>query len=162
MPHCHGYRRDTRDQMTRPYRRNGLPGLATYMHNFKRGDYVDIVNNSAVHKGMAFKHYHGRTGVVFNVTKSGVGVTVNKIVREKQLKKRVLVNVAHVRHATCFEEIIRRKKENEAAKKAARNGGKSVCLKRQPKPPPLGYVWTPTSITTMVRQQNNNYMRSIL
>ena len=29
---------------------------------------------------MPFKHYHGRTGVVFNVTKRAIGVTVNKSV----------------------------------------------------------------------------------
>lgn len=28
--------------------------------------------------GMPFKHYHGRTGVVFNVTKRAIGVVVNK------------------------------------------------------------------------------------
>merc|ERR1712070_1049010 len=101
----------------------GMIKLSTYMTTYKRGDYVDIKCNPAQHKGMPFKHYHGRTGIVFNVTPVGVGATVNKIVREKQLKKRVLLNVAHVRHATCFDEIIRRKKENEAIKKAARAGG---------------------------------------
>ena len=122
------------------------------MHNFKVGQYVDIVTNSAIHGGMPFKHYHGRTGIVFNVTPVGVGVTVNKIVREKQLKKRVLLNVAHVRHATCFDEIIRRKKENEATKKAARAGGEKKNLKRIPKQPTEGYEWTPNSITTMTPQ----------
>ena len=29
-------------------------------------------------KGMPFKHYQGRTGVVFNVTKRAIGVVVNK------------------------------------------------------------------------------------
>ena len=47
----------------------------------QRGDYVDIKVDSSVHKGMPFKHYHGRTGVVFNVTKRAIGVTVNKEVR---------------------------------------------------------------------------------
>jgi large subunit ribosomal protein L21e len=27
---------------------------------------------------MPFKHYHGRTGVVFNVNKRAVGVVINK------------------------------------------------------------------------------------
>ena len=46
----------------------------------QRGDYVDIKVDSSIHKGMPFKHYHGRTGVVFNVTKRAIGVTVNKSV----------------------------------------------------------------------------------
>jgi ribosomal protein L21E len=32
-------------------------------------------------QGMAFKWYHGKTGVVWNVTKRAVGVEVNKTVR---------------------------------------------------------------------------------
>ena len=36
--------------------------------------------DASVHKGMPFKFYHGRTGVVFNITKRAVGVTVNKLV----------------------------------------------------------------------------------
>ena len=47
----------------------------------QRGDYVDIKVDSSIHKGMPFKHYHGRTGVVFNVNKRAVGVIVNKAVR---------------------------------------------------------------------------------
>ncbi len=44
----------------------------------QRGDYVDIKVDSSIHKGMPFKHYHGRTGVVFNVNKRAVGVIINK------------------------------------------------------------------------------------
>jgi len=44
------------------------------------GDYVDIKANASIQKGMPFKGFHGRTGVVFNVTKRALGVTVNKVV----------------------------------------------------------------------------------
>lgn len=59
--------------------------LYSYLHQTtnspqQRGDYVDIKVDSSIHKGMPFKHYHGRTGVVFNVTKRAIGVTVNKSV----------------------------------------------------------------------------------
>jgi large subunit ribosomal protein L21e len=37
--------------------------------------------NAAVHKGMPFKFYHGRTGVIWNVTKRALGVELNKTVR---------------------------------------------------------------------------------
>lgn len=47
----------------------------------QRGDYVDIKCNPSIHKGMPFKYYHGRTGVVFNVTKTSLGVRVNKQAR---------------------------------------------------------------------------------
>ena len=179
MPGHGGSRRDTRDQLTRPFRKNGMPGLATYLHTYKRGDVVDIATNSAVHAGMPHKHYHGRTGRVFNVTKSGVGVEVNKILREKQLKKRILVKVAHVRHSTALLEIQRRTKENEAHKAAVRSGKAEVnltcmnlllfhckyithrasvmcaqkkVLKRLPVGPKAGYEWEPYSVTTIAAQ----------
>lgn len=44
------------------------------------GDYVDVKANASIQKGMPFKGYHGRTGVVFNVTKRALGVSVNKLV----------------------------------------------------------------------------------
>lgn len=44
------------------------------------GDYVDIKANSSIQKGMPFKGYHGRTGVIYNVSKRAVGVVVNKMV----------------------------------------------------------------------------------
>lgn len=42
---------------------------------------VDVKANPSIQKGMPFKHYHGRTGVIYNVTKRAVGVEVNKPVR---------------------------------------------------------------------------------
>lgn len=42
---------------------------------------MDIKCNPSIHKGMPFKYYHGRTGVVFNVTKTSLGVRVNKQAR---------------------------------------------------------------------------------
>ena len=78
MPHSFGYRARTRDMYCRPFRKEGVIKLSTYLTTFKRGDYVDIKAHAAVHKGMPFKHYHGRTGIVFNVTKRAIGVRVNK------------------------------------------------------------------------------------
>merc|ERR1711988_908118 len=78
MPKSEGYRCCTRDMFSRPFRQNGMPNLTTYLTNYKLGDMVDIKANSAIQKGMPHKYYHGRTGVVFNVTPHAVGVIVNK------------------------------------------------------------------------------------
>ena len=91
------------------------------------------------HPGMPHKHYHGRTGIVFNVTKSAVGVRVNKLVNGRILEKRIHVRIEHIRKSKCQKEIIERVKSNEAAKKAAREGGEKVVLKRLPKAPKEGY-----------------------
>ena len=82
MPHSFGYRAATRTLFKKAFKTNGRCPTTTYLRTFKRGDYVDIKVDSSIHKGMPFKHYHGRTGVVFNVTKRAVGVRVNKKVNK--------------------------------------------------------------------------------
>ena len=89
---------------------------------------------------MPFKHYHGRTGVIFNVNKRAVGVIVNKEVNGRVLAKRIHVAIPHVKHSKCRDSIIRSIKENEAAKAAARAGGEKVNLKRENANLKAGYV----------------------
>jgi large subunit ribosomal protein L21e len=139
MPHSYGYRARTRDMFARPFRKSGMIKLSTYMTTYKRGDYVDIKCNPAQHKGMPFKHYHGRTGIVYNVTPRAVGIRVNKELNGKILEKRINVRVEHVIPSKCRIGHIARVKENEAKKTAARKGGEKTNLKRQPILPKAGY-----------------------
>ncbi|CAM9942944.1 unnamed protein product [Phaeothamnion confervicola] len=80
MPHSFGYRARTRDMFSRGFRKSGVNPLSQYMIAYKIGDYVDIKVNPSIHKGMPFKSYHGRTGIVYNVTKRALGLRVNKLV----------------------------------------------------------------------------------
>merc|ERR1711981_786153 len=96
MVKSEGYRCCTRDMFSRPFRQRGMPNLTTYLVNFKVGDYVDIKANSAIQQGMPHKTYHGRTGVVWNVTKRAVGVLVNKQVGGRILAKKIHVRIEHV------------------------------------------------------------------
>ena len=121
------------------HRQHGLPTLSQYMMKVKVGDYVDIFANPAIHKGMPHKHYHGRTGIIFNVTKSAVGVRVNKLVNGRVIEKRIHVRIEHVRQSTCQKEIIARKVSNELAKVEAAKTGIKINLKRTPKLPKEGY-----------------------
>jgi len=105
----------------------------------KVGDYVDIFADPSIHKGMPHKGYHGRTGIVFNVTKSAVGVRVNKLVNGRIIEKRIHIRIEHVRKSKCQKEILQRKKDNEAAKAEAAKTGVKINLKRQPKQPKEGY-----------------------
>ena len=88
---------------------------------------------------MPHKGYHGRTGIVFNVTKSAVGVRVNKLVNGRIIEKRIHVRIEHIRPSKCQKEILQRKKDNEAAKAEAAKTGKKINLKRTPKLPKEGY-----------------------
>eukprot|EP00951_Prasinocladus_malaysianus_P018056 scaffold143380_cov45-Prasinocladus_malaysianus.AAC.3 len=87
MGRAHGLRCRTRDSHSRGFRKKGVIPLTTYLRTFKVGDYVDIKVNSAVMKGMPHKVYHGRTGVIWNVTKRAVGVEVNKEVKSNDAAK---------------------------------------------------------------------------
>merc|ERR1711879_84543 len=78
MPHSFGYRARTRKLFAQPFRKHGAVSLAKYLTTYKVGDYVDIKANASIHKGMPFKFYHGRTGVIWNVTPRAVGVEINK------------------------------------------------------------------------------------
>jgi large subunit ribosomal protein L21e len=105
----------------------------------KVGDYVDIFADPSIHKGMPHKFYHGRTGIVFNVTKSAIGVRVNKFVNGRIIEKRIHVRIEHVRKSKCQSEIIRRKRENEVAKENARKTGVQVVVKRSATMPKEAY-----------------------
>lgn len=99
--------------------------------------------DSSIHKGMPFKHYHGRTGVVFNVNKRAVGVIINKEVNGRILRKQLHISTPHLTPSTCQKQIISRKKSNEAIKQAVRAGkAEKQNLKRVNTQPKTGYFYT--------------------
>jgi large subunit ribosomal protein L21e len=136
MPHAYGYRSRTRHLFARPFRRHGTPHLSTYMTIYKKNDFVDIIGNGAIHKGMPHKFYHGRTGRVFNVNPNSVGVIINKQVRNRIIPKRIHVRVEHVKRSTCQENFKKMVKALEAEKR--QNKGAKVSRKRQPAGPRAG------------------------
>ncbi|KAI1365419.1 ribosomal protein L21e-domain-containing protein [Xylaria arbuscula] len=135
MGHAAGLRAGTRYAFSRNFREKGFIRLSTYLQQFKVGDIVDIRANGAVQKGMPHKVYHGKTGVVYNVTKSAVGVIIYKRVGNRYLEKRVNLRVEHVVHSRSREDFIKRVKSNAAAKKEAKAKGITVQVKRQPAMP---------------------------
>ena len=145
MPHSFGYRAQTRTLFRKRFRTKGAPNTTRFLKTFKRGDYVDIKVDSSVHKGMPFKYYHGRTGVIFNVTKRAVGIMVKKEVNGRVIEKRINVATPHVFHSKCRDEIIRRKREAEEYKATVRSGSApKIQLKRTPKLPKEGYLYKMT------------------
>lgn len=84
---------------------------------------------------MPHKIYHGKTGVVYNVTQSAVGIIIYKRVGNRYIEKRVNARIEHVTHSRSREEFIRRVKENAVKKRQAKEQGIHVHLKRQPAGP---------------------------
>lgn len=66
---------------------------------------------------MPYKVYHGKTGVVYNVTKSAVGVIIYKVVGNRYIEKRVNVRIEHVTHSRSREECKRMPTQTKNPKK---------------------------------------------
>ncbi len=84
---------------------------------------------------MAHKVYHGKTGVIYNVTKSAVGIIIYKKVKHRYIEKRLNVRIEHIQPSRSREGFLRRVKENAELKKKAKAEGKPAQLKRQPAMP---------------------------
>eukprot|EP00180_Rhodochaete_pulchella_P001524 Plantae.Rhodophyta-Rhodochaete_pulchella.ctg2339.p1 GENE.Plantae.Rhodophyta-Rhodochaete_pulchella.ctg2339~~Plantae.Rhodophyta-Rhodochaete_pulchella.ctg2339.p1 ORF type:complete len:186 (+),score=28.75 Plantae.Rhodophyta-Rhodochaete_pulchella.ctg2339:81-560(+) len=136
-----GKRSNTRDLYSRAFRKKGALPLSQYLINFKIGEYVDIVTNSAVQQGMPYKFYHGKTGRVFNISRAAVGVEVNKQVGNRIIAKRFHVRVEHVRKSKCAEKFKQDIRARDKKRREAREAGsKLVTEKRQPKGPADAHV----------------------
>lgn len=81
---------------------------------------------------MPYKVYHGKTGVVYNVTKSAVGVIIYKKVWHRYIEKRINVRIEHLQPSRSREDFLKRVKSNAAAKKQAAADGVTVQVKRLP------------------------------
>eukprot|EP00920_Eleutheroschizon_duboscqi_P032084 GHVT01077384.1.p1 GENE.GHVT01077384.1~~GHVT01077384.1.p1 ORF type:complete len:159 (-),score=23.94 GHVT01077384.1:691-1167(-) len=149
MPHSFGKRARTRDKFSRSFRKHGVPSVSRIMTPYRKGDYVDIVADASVQKGMPYTYYHGRTGRVFNVTKRAIGVATNKVVGNRQIVKRLHVRMEHLRKSRCNEAFLRRVKENDVLHHQAHLQGKSIKTKRIPALPKDGGLVVPEKVLTM-------------
>ncbi|KAF8586099.1 hypothetical protein K439DRAFT_1632019 [Ramaria rubella] len=140
MPHSFGYRARTRHMFKRGFKEHGPVKLSTFFVNYKVGDIVDIKANAAQQKGMPHKYYHGRTGIITNVTPSAVTVLVHKVVGNRYIAKRVNLRVEHVRHSKCRQEFLDRVAENSQKHREAKERGERVTLKRVPALPRSSHV----------------------
>lgn len=130
MPHAYGYRARTRNLFRKAFGKHGPVHISTYMTKYKIGDFVDVVADGSIHKGMPHKFYHGRTGRVFNVNPNSIGVVINKQVRSRIIPKRIHVRVEHLRRSTCQQNFKERIKQVELNKR--NNKGVKASQKRQP------------------------------
>eukprot|EP01101_Sappina_pedata_P008881 TRINITY_DN5015_c0_g1_i1.p1 TRINITY_DN5015_c0_g1~~TRINITY_DN5015_c0_g1_i1.p1 ORF type:complete len:160 (+),score=79.41 TRINITY_DN5015_c0_g1_i1:73-552(+) len=140
MPHSFGMRARTRNIFARPFREHGQVRTSTYLQVFKKGEFVDVKANGAVHKGMPHRFYHGKTGKVWNVTPRAIGVEVNKRVGNRIIKKRIHVRVEHVQKSKCQQEFKRRVAQNIRKRTYSEKTGVKVTMKRKPTLPRRGGI----------------------
>jgi large subunit ribosomal protein L21e len=84
---------------------------------------------------MPYKVYHGKTGVVYNVTQNAVGVILHRQVGNRYIEKRINVRIEHVKHSRSRDEFLARVKTNAEKKRKAKESGEKVDVKRQPVQP---------------------------
>jgi large subunit ribosomal protein L21e len=138
MTHSYGFRRHTRSKYSKGFRAHGMPNTSTYLTTYKRGDFVTIMVDPAIHKGMPYHFYHGRTARVFNVTRRAVGVQMAKVVGNREILKRFHVRIEHVRKSRCQEDLKNRIKESSRLREEAKANGVKITIKRQPTMPKAG------------------------
>merc|ERR1712224_708639 len=128
---------------SKPFKKAGATPLTKYFVNYKVGDYVDVIADGSIHKGMPHKFYHGKTRRVFNVTAHAVGVVVNKHVNGRIIPKRIHVRIEHVRKSRSRLAFVERVKENDKAKIEAKKRGEKIVTKRIPVQPRAEHVVVP-------------------
>lgn len=134
MTHSNGFRSGTRSKFSKAFRRHGMPKLSKILTTYKRGDYVTVMADPAVQKGMPHHFYHGRTGVVYDVTPRAVGVKLAKRVRHREILKSFHIRIEHVKKSRCRDDFLRRCQDNQKQHiewKAAKHTEKLIT-KRQP------------------------------
>lgn len=124
MTRSKGKRSNTRNIATRCFRLHGPEHMSSYLQEFKLGDYVDVSINSCIHKGMPYKFYHGKTGKIFNISKSSVGVEIEKKVGNRKILKKINVRIEHIKKSRSrveFSDRIRSKDKNRHTEKFSNN-----------------------------------------
>ena len=122
------------------FRQHGSIKIKNYLRTFRRGDYVDIVVDGAIHKGMPHHTFHGQTAKVFNVNPRSIGVAINKTVRTRKIEKRLHIRPEHLRLSACRDDFLKRIIVNDKLKAEAKKAGKKISTKRKLALPPSAHV----------------------
>jgi len=64
MGHHHGFRRKTRDKLSKTVRGRGVSPVVRAIQEFLPGEKVHVLLDPSKHKGMPHPKFHGRTGEI--------------------------------------------------------------------------------------------------
>ncbi|MHA1550584.1 MAG: 50S ribosomal protein L21e [Candidatus Heimdallarchaeaceae archaeon] len=88
MRKSRGYRHGTRHLLRKNVRERGMRSLDYILHDFSEGDIVDVILDSAEHKGMPHRRFHGKTGLVLRKQGKAYVVTIKQGRAMKQITAR--------------------------------------------------------------------------
>ena len=92
MKKSKGYRRGTRQLLTKAPRERGKPKLSKLLFEYQIGSQVIIKIDSSTQKGMPHKRFHGKIGTL--LAKRGRGYVVN--VAQGDAVKEIIVRSEHL------------------------------------------------------------------
>lgn len=125
-----GKRSNTRYIHKKPFRKHGNESVSTYLQNFKIGEYVDIIINSSIQKGLPFKFYQGKTGKIFKISANSVGVEVEKCVGNRKILKKINVRVEHIRKSKSTKNFKERIKEKDRIRHLIKNHNSYIFFRK--------------------------------
>lgn len=93
MPKSHGFRKRTRDKLSKSVRARGISPVSRAIQDFDDGDMVHIILDPSKHRGMPHPKFHGKTGKV--VGKRGRAFILE--VKDGNRTKNVIVIPEHLK-----------------------------------------------------------------
>ncbi len=90
-----GFRRKTRFRFRKNVRDRGKISLKAYLQTFKMGEKVNLIVEPAVHKGMYYPRFMGKTGIVKGKRGRCYEISINDANKEKTL----IVHPIHLKKA---------------------------------------------------------------
>ncbi len=88
-----GFRRKTRQKLSKPRRRKGKISVKKFFQTFEEGDKAVMNAEPAVQKGMYFPRFHGKVGTI----KKKVGRCYNVLIKDGKKEKILIVHPVHLK-----------------------------------------------------------------
>ena len=88
-----GARRKTRGKFKKPIRRKGKISILNFFQELKNGEIVQLLAEPAYQKGMYFRRFHGKTGIV-NGKK---GKCYEILIKDFNKEKKLIVHPVHLK-----------------------------------------------------------------
>ncbi len=93
MKHHAGFRRKTRNKLSKNHRQKGKISLRKFFQVFKDGEHVILKAEPAVHIGMYFPRFHGKDGIVMGKQ----GECIKVLIKDGNKDKLLLVHPVHLK-----------------------------------------------------------------
>ena len=88
-----GLKRKTRDILKKHYKQKGKMSLTKFFQEFNEGDTVVLKAEPSVQRGMYFKRFHGKNGLVMGKQ----GNCYKVLIKDFKMDKMIIVHPIHLK-----------------------------------------------------------------